>query len=189
MAYVPATLLPGGRILTGSLIDNSTYIYNIAGNSFSSAANKVYNDLSEEEGWTKLANGKILTYDVNYSVAAGASYAELYDPATNQWSSISPADGSAKGTLPLLSSAPLYDELGPGLRLLDGRAFIIGANGKTALYTASTNTWTAGPDVQGTLSGTPAVFGADDAPGALLPNGHVIFAADAGPSPVISVAR
>jgi len=186
---VPSILLPGGRILTGSLVGNSTYIYDIAGNSFSFAANKVYNDLSEEEGWTKLADGRIITYDVNYSVAAGAGYAELYDPTANRWSSISPADGSARGTLPLLSNAALFNELGPGLRLLDGRVFLIGANGLTALYTPSTNTWAAGPDIQGVLNGNPAVFGADDAPGAVLPNGHVLFAADAGPSPVISTGN
>jgi len=34
----------------------------------------------------------------------------------------------------------------------------------------------------GTLAGQPALFGADDAPGAVLPNGHVLFAADAGPT-------
>jgi len=34
----------------------------------------------------------------------------------------------------------------------------------------------------GTLNGISSPFGADDAPGAMLPNGHVIFAADAGPS-------
>src|SRR5262249_4899803 len=40
-----------------------------------------------------------------------------------------------------------------------------------ALYTPSTNTWAAGPAI-------PNSKGADDAPGAVLPNGHVIFAAD-----------
>jgi hypothetical protein len=52
----------------------------------------------------------------------------------------------------------------------------------TALYTPGTNTWAAGPDITGTLNGIPSPFGADDAPAAILPNGHVIFAADAGAS-------
>jgi len=55
--------------------------------------------------------------------------------------------------------------------LPDGRVFQIGANGNTALYTPSTNTWAAGPTI-------PNGKGADDAPGAVLPNGHVLFAAD-----------
>ena len=35
----------------------------------------------------------------------------------------------------------------------------------------ATNSWSAGPNV-------PGGFGADDAPGAILPNGHVLFTAD-----------
>jgi hypothetical protein len=66
--------------------------------------------------------------------------------------------------------------------LQDGRILELGANGHTALYTPSTNTWAAGPNIVGSLGNTPATFGADDAPGAILPNGHVIFAADAGPA-------
>jgi hypothetical protein len=58
----------------------------------------------------------------------------------------------------------------------------MGATGHTALYTPSTNTWAAGPDIMGTLSGNPALFAPDDAPSAILPNGHVIFTADAGPT-------
>ncbi len=182
----PSILLPGHRILTGSLVSNSTYIYNMDNNTFTFAANKVYNDSSDEEGWTKLSNGKIINYDIFQSISSGTGYAELYDPAANKWSSISPADGSASGTLPLLSSTEIGYELGPALRLLDGRAFIVGANGNTAHYNPSGNSWAPGPVITGTLNGISATFGSDDAPGAILPNGQVIFAADAGPSPVIS---
>ena len=73
-------------------------------------------------------------------------------------------------------------ELGPSLRLQDGRVFEIGATQHTALYNPIWNTWEAGPDISGTLNGMASPFGADDAPGAILPNGHVIFAADAGAS-------
>ncbi len=117
----------------------------------------------------------------------------MYDPSAQTWSSISPIAGTANGTLPVLSSIALGYELGPTLRLQDGRIFQIGANQHTALYTESTNTWAAGPDIigsltnsQGTVSGT---FGADDAPAAVLPNGHVILAADAGPNPVATTGN
>jgi len=73
-------------------------------------------------------------------------------------------------------------ELGPSIRLQDGRVFEIGATQHNALYNPIWNTWTAGPDTIGTLNGIASPFGADDAPGAILPNGHVIFAADAGAS-------
>jgi len=178
----PTMLLPGGKILAGSLDARLTYIYTIASNSWAFAANKVYNDSSDEEGWTRLADGRILTYDIGQSSRTGSSYAEVYDPVANSWSGISPADGTAKGAFPLLSSEAAGYEIGPSLRLLDGRSFLIGATGHTALYTPATNTWAAGPDIMGTLNGSPALFGADDAPAAIMPNGHVLLAADAGPT-------
>lgn len=167
----PSMLLPGRRILAGDIFANQPQIYDIGTNTWSPAASKVYNDGSDEESWTKLGNGNILTYDIFQSIATGSGYAEVYNPFTNAWSSISPADGSAGGVLPLLTSSALGFELGPILRLQDGRAFVIGANNHTALYDPSTNTWAAGPD-------TPSGFGADDAPAAETPNGHIVYAAD-----------
>ncbi len=180
---VPTILLPSGQILAGDLINNSTYIYDIASNSWRIAADKVY-DRSSEEGWVKLDDGTILTYDVFKSTSMGTGFAERYNPATHLWSSISPSDGTAGGVLPLLTSSALGHELGPALRLHDGRVFEIGANGHTALYTPATNSWAAGPDIMDPVTG--GLFGADDAPAAITPNGHVIFAADAGPQGVIS---
>ncbi len=185
---VPSMLLSSNTILAGSLSTPGTYIYDIANNSWSFAAEQVYSDSSDEEGWMRLADGRILTYNIGQSVRMNEGYAQAYNPATNTWSSISPGDGGAKGTLPQLIN-PANDEIGPSFRLLDGRAFLTGSSGHTALYTPSTNTWAAGPDIVGSLNGHPALFGTDDAPGAILPNGHVIFAADSGPSPVISTAN
>jgi hypothetical protein len=190
----PSSLLSHRRILAGNLLNNSTYLYSIDTNSWSQAASKVYNDSSDEEGWTVMSGGLILTYDLNPSIATGQGYAELYNPSLNRWTGISPADGTAKGDLPLLSSTALGFELGPVVRLQDGRGLVIGANQHTELYTQTTNAWSAGPDIFGTLSnpfGTidHALFGADDAPAALMPNGHVLFAADAGPNPITSKGR
>jgi hypothetical protein len=179
---VPTILLPGGRILAGNLTGSATYIYDVATNTWAPGGSKVYTDPSDEEGWVKLADGTILNYDLDPSINAGTGYAEVYNPSTNLWSGVSPSDHTANGVLPLLSSTDLGDELGPAVRLQDGRAFILGANGHTALYTPATNTWGAGPDIMGTLGGGAALFGADDAPAAVMPNGHVLFAADAAPA-------
>jgi hypothetical protein len=180
---VPSVLLPGGtQILAGSLVDNTTRLYNIATNTWSLGGSKVY-DQSDEEGWALTsAPGTVVVYDIAKSIASGSGFAESYNPVTGVWSSISPADGSALGTLPVLSSDALGSEFGPALRLQDGRILEIGGNNLTALYTPSTKTWAAGPTIIGSLNGHPANFGADDAPGAILPNGHVLFAADAGPA-------
>ncbi len=139
-------------------------------------------DSSDEEGWTRTSEGTIVTYDLFQSIATNGSYAEKYNRKTGNWRSISPSDGTAEGTIPQLSSVNLGYELGPSLRLQDGRVLEIGATQHTALYNPIWNTWTAGPDISGTLNGIASPFGADDAPGAILPNGHVIFAADAGAS-------
>jgi hypothetical protein len=177
----PSILIPGGNILAGNIFDRSTYAYSIATDSWSFAGSKFYNDRSDEEGWTKLPGDTVITYDLFQSISAGTGYAELYNPRSGSWSGISPADGTANGSLPVLSSPALGFELGPILRLQDGRVFVIGANNHTALYTPSTNTWAAGPDIAGTLSNSfgtinSAAFGADDAPAALMPNSHVLLA-------------
>ena len=179
---VPSMLISTGKILAGSLTTRNTYVYDIATNTWSAAIPKVYNDRSDEETWVMLPGNRVLTYDLFQSFGTGGAYAEIYNAATNSWSSVSPSDGTALGTIPQLSSNALGAEFGPALRLHDGRVLLIGATGHTGLYDPATNTWSAGPDVVGTLNGIPSIFGADDAPGAITPNGHVVFAADAGPS-------
>jgi hypothetical protein len=178
----PSMLLSNGKILAGSINTNKSYLYDIATNTWTPAATKVYEDASDEEGWVKLPDGSVLTYDLFKSVNTVGGYAEKYVPSTNTWVSISPSDGTAAGVIPQLSSAQLGFELGPMMRLYDGRIFVIGATGHTALYTPATNTWAAGPDIIGKIFGFPVLFGADDAPAAMLPNGHVIFTADAAPT-------
>ncbi|MBV8348960.1 MAG: hypothetical protein JOZ49_15970, partial [Mycolicibacterium sp.] len=185
----PSILVPGHRILTGNLLGPSTYLYSIRDNAFTPTGTKVYPDSSDEEGWAVLQHGQILNYNLFQSIASNAGYAELYTPSTGTWHSISPADGTAGGTLPVLSDAQVGYELGPILRLLDGRALVIGANQHTALYSPTSNSWAPGPDLRADLSGPGgtlrgALFGADDAPAAVLPNGRVILAADAGPNPI-----
>jgi hypothetical protein len=191
----PSALLPGGNILAGDVLTNQPNIYSIANDSWSPAGVKFYNDQSDEEGWAILDDNRVINYDLFQSVGldtlnrTGQGYAEIYDPSTNAWTPISPVDGTANGTLPVLSSVQMAYELGPVIRLQDGRVLEIGGNQHTALYTPSTNTWSAGPDTIGTLYSPygnieNANFGADEAPAAELPNGHVILATDAGPNPI-----
>jgi hypothetical protein len=185
----PSILVPGGKVLAGNLLGPETYLYSIADNAFTQTGTKVYNDSSDEEGWAVLPNGQILNYDLFQSIATNTGYAEKYTPATGLWTSVSPADGTARGTLPLLSDPQVGYELGPIIRLLDSRALVIGANQHTALYTPGSNTWAPGPDMRADLTGPGgtipnALFGADDAAAGILPNGHVFLTADAGPNPV-----
>jgi hypothetical protein len=187
----PSMLLENGTdILTGggAFEGGVTYIYHSATDTWSSPIFKVYNDSSDEETWVKLPNGDVLTYDIFSSlfISGGnnTGYAELFDHTTNTWRSVSPGDGTANGSIPTLSDTQTF-ELGPMMRLLDGRIFVLGDNGNTAFYNPSTNTWSAGPTIPQQpvlINGVPTLvpFGVDDAPAAELPNGQVIFAADPG---------
>lgn len=101
----------------------------------------------------------------------------------------SPSDGTAAGFIPQLSSFNLGFEVGGALltplrmkhRSGAEEVFYIGATGHTAIYNPANNEWRAGPDIVGEAHGVTGLFGADDAAAAELPNGHIIFAADAGP--------
>ena len=155
-------LLPDGRVLVGSLNDANTYIFDPATSSWSNGPTKLYGDRSDEETWTKLADGSILSYDI----WGNSQHAQRMDPTTMTW-----VDA---GSVPVALSASDW-ELGPGMLLPDGRLFQVGAAGTTALYTPATTpggtgTWAAGPIL-------PAGLGSNDAPAAMLPNGHVLFAA------------
>jgi hypothetical protein len=185
----PSALVPGHKILVGNIFNPETFLYSIEDNAFTPSGTKVYNDRSDEEGWAGFSGTQILNYDLFQSIRTNTGYAEKYTPSTGTWTSISPADGTAKGTLPVLSDAQVGFELGPILRLQDGRVLVVGANQHTALYTPASSRWEAGPDMRADLTGpggtiANAPFGADDAPAALLPNGHVFLVADAGPNPI-----
>src|SRR5262245_60748078 len=158
-------ILPDGRVLAGYLSGPQTYAYNPATNTWAFAANKLRNDRNNEETWVLLPDGSILCYDIFSSPATGPGFAQRYIPSSNTWVDA----GSVP--IPLTNTTTLGAELGPALLLPDGRIFQIGANSNTVLYSPSTNTWTAGPTI-------PNGKGADDAPAAMLPDGHVIFAGD-----------
>jgi hypothetical protein len=182
----PSMLMAHGKILAGSLFSNNSYLYDIASNSWSFAAAKVYPDASDEESWVKLPDTTVLTYDIFESVNRGGQFAEFYDQASNKWTSASPSDRTARGVIPPLSSAALGYELGPLMLVrghgIDGRVLAIGATGHTGLYSPSRKLWSPGPDIVGTVGGNSALFGAADAPAAVMPSGHVLLAADASPT-------
>ena len=172
----PVEVLPNGNVLAGYVFGPQTYIYDPSTDTWSNGPTKVNNDQSDEETWTRLPNGDILTYDIFSSISSGVFQGEIYNPNTNTWSATT---NSTTNPPSQLSSPGIGYELGPAEVLPDGRVFQIGANGDTAFYDYRTNTWSAGPQI---LDATGQLFGSDDAPSAILPGGQVIFAADAGPS-------
>jgi Kelch motif len=158
----PSEVLPNGQVLVGSIQGPATYTYNVATNAWSQAANKLNDDSSSEETWVKLPGGSILSYSITASINSSTNQAQRYLPNANKW--------VRTGRVPVpLSSIDAGYEIGPAFLLPDRRVFFLGATGDTALYTPSTNRWTRGPTIPGLSAG--------DAPGAMLPDGQVIFAA------------
>ncbi len=120
-------------------------------------------DRFDEEGWTLLPDGTLLTTD-----ALNAPNYEIFNPKTKKWTN--------PGTVPVRLEDPSSQEIGPMVLRPDGTVFASGAApagqaGHTAIYNTKTKTWKAGPDF-------PKVNGValacDDAPAALEINGKVI---------------
>ena len=153
-----------------ALLDASTLTWTITG------AGK--DDINDEEGWTLLPNGTVLTVDayVGDYRKNGRRY-EIYHPSTGTWTTPGATPVQLWDSYPNASNASY--ELGPGVLRPDGTVFYLGANGApgqaghTATYDTHTKTWTAGPDI-------PDLMDAADGPAVLLPGGNVMFQASPG---------
>jgi hypothetical protein len=155
-------VLPDGRFLMGYFNGTKTAIFDPTTNTWNAGPDK--GDSSSEETWTLLADETVLTAQcVNHPNS------EKYVMAANSWVSA--------GTIPVDLVEASSIEIGPACLLPDGRAFYVGATGKTAIYTPppvanAAGSWTAGPDIPKVAGQT---IGAKDAPACLLTNGKVLF--------------
>ena len=116
-------------------------------------------DVNDEEGWTLLPGGKVLTVDANN----GSTNSEIYNPATGSW--------SPGGSTLVQLTDPGSHELGPAVLRPDGTVLYTGATGHNAVFNSVTSTWSTAPDF-------PRVgvqqLDIADGPAALLPNGNVL---------------
>jgi len=153
-----------------ALLDASTLTWTITGQG--------KKDVYDEEGWTLLPNGTVLTVDayVFDYIKSGKRY-EIYHPSTGMWTMAGYTPVQLWDSYPDANHAS--HELGPGVLRPDGTVFYLGANGTpgqaghTATYDTHTKKWTAGPDI-------PDLMDVADGPAALLPGGSVLFQASPG---------
>jgi len=155
-------ILSDGRVLVAPVYpttNNGTLIYDPGANSCTPGPPA--RGSQNEASWVKLPDESILTIDKS-GVAS-----ERYIPSLNRWI----ADANAP--------ANIYDtfaEVGAGLLLPNGKAFFLGGNGQTLIYTPSGNTnqgsWITGPLI-------PAGLAAPDAAAAMMPNGKLLCAVSA----------
>jgi hypothetical protein len=126
-------------------------------------------DSNQEEGWTLLPDGNVLTVDA-YGNAGSGKNSEIYNPSTGRWS-------SAGSTIVRLWDSHGSHEVGPSVLLPDGTVFATGANGQgaghTAIYHSNTGKWSKGPDF-------PNGLDIADGPASLEINGNAILMTSPG---------
>jgi hypothetical protein len=177
-------VLPNGTLMLQDKMSRQAALLDLNTMTWTETGTATKADLNDEEGWTLLPNGKVLTVDCYTDFIFGLvphyapnpTKSEIYDPQTGAWTSA----GSTINTL----TDKYIPEIGPAVLRPDGTVFAVGSQGFTSIYHSDTGTWSVGPQLPAALDGTPMTV--DDAPGALLPNGNVLIAANGGPKPAHS---
>ncbi len=157
----PSVVLANGTFMVGQNYSTSAALFNPSTLTWTPTGSGK-NDIYAEEGMSLLPNGKVLTVDVSHDPNT-----ELYDPSTGTWSSA--------GTTPV--DIVNQSEVGPMLLRPNGTVFAAGGNQHNAVYDTATGTWQTTPQVPDwpVINGDQYV--ANDAPGAVLPDGKVLLAA------------
>ncbi|HTR65552.1 MAG TPA: hypothetical protein VMH85_07250 [Terriglobales bacterium] len=178
-----SVVLPDGTFMLGDKMSRQAAVLNLKKLTWKEVGTSTKADLNDEEGWTLLPNGQVLTVDcyTDYNFGLVPTYptnptnSEIYNPKKAKWSSA----GSTINTL----TDPYLFETGPGVLRPDGTVFAVGSQGYTSIYNTNKQKWKAGPRFP--ISPDGAQYTAQDAPGALLPNGNVLVAVSGGPPPTI----
>jgi hypothetical protein len=169
-------VLPDGRYMVADCCQNYAAILdptNLTWTTTNVGNNKLDANY-DEEGWTLLPDGHVLTVDA-LDLTANVDESELLDPATLTWSDagavgVQLADNDASrnpdGDYP-------SEELGAMVLRPDGTVIAFGALGPNAVYNTTTQTWSAAPAF-------PNGLDCADAPASLLPNGNVLVVASPG---------
>jgi hypothetical protein len=135
-------------------------------------------DPNDEEGWTLLPNGKVLTVDAYVPIAPfpyipNGLNSEIYNPRSGTWRSAGNTPAQLWDSAATCGGEKVASfELGPGVLRLDGTVFYAGSNscgaGNTAIYNSYSGSWTPGPKFPDSLD-------IADGPAALEPNGKVLL--------------
>jgi hypothetical protein len=174
-------VLPDGTYMLADKMSKQAALLNINTMTWTETGTSTKSDMNDEEGWTLLPDGTVLTTDCYTDYFFGVApppypsdptNSEIYDPASQQWH-------SAGSTIKTLTDQVL-SETGAAMLRPDGTVFAFGSQGYTAIYDTHTQHWAAGPRLP--ISPQGHQYTAQDAPAALLPGGNVLFAATGGAS-------
>jgi hypothetical protein len=173
-----SVVLPDGTFMLGDKMSHQAALLDLKTMTWTETGTSTKADLNDEEGWTLLPDGRVLTVDCYTdfhfglvpSYPANPTHSEIYDPETGQWS-------GAGSTINSLTD-PILSEIGPALLRPDNTVFVLGSSGNSSIYNVRSGRWSVGPTLP--ISPEGYQYTAQDAPGVLLPNGHVLVAASGG---------
>ena len=176
-----SVVLPDGTFMLADKMSRQAALLDLKTMTWTETGTATKSDLNDEEGWTLLPNGKVLTVDCYTDFIFGliAHYpshptnSEIYDSQTGTWASA----GSTINSLTDKRTA----EIGPAVLRPDGTVFAVGSRGFTSIYHTDTGAWSVGPQFSEAPDGSRIT--AQDDPAALLPNGNVLIAVAGGPKP------
>jgi hypothetical protein len=128
-------------------------------------------DTNDEEGWTIMYDGSLLTIDSRV-----VSSFERYTPSTNSWGNAgsTPVNLTDFGT-----GSGNSQEVGPCVHRPDSKVFCFSGNtlGQNALYTISSNSWSHTSNMDFPPGPNGGSFSVPDGPAAALPNGNILVMA------------
>jgi hypothetical protein len=165
-----SVILPNGTYMQANCCTKQQALLNLSNMTWTPTGKGKF-DINDEEGWTLLPSGKVLTADAYvFQYDATGTNSEIYNPANGTWTS---AGSTIEQLWDSCGGASLASyEVGPAILRPDGTVFSAGANtcgsGHTAIYNSHSGSWTAGPDF-------PATYGDADGPAALEPSGNVLI--------------
>jgi hypothetical protein len=149
-------------------------LFNATGLSWTALSGQGKNDPNDEEPWTLLPSGQLLTTDTWLTPTT-----ELFTPTSLTW-------GFDGNTVTSPVNSPQV-EVGPQVEMPGGNTFVVGAGtaselppepcnthkpAATALYDFAAGHWVKGPAIP-TIGGLQ--YDSADGPGSVLPDGNVLF--------------
>jgi hypothetical protein len=180
-----STVLPNGTFFLADCCSTKTALFDATNLTWTSTGSSKA-DWNDEESWTLLPNGKVLTVDAYVNSGTCGTNSELYDPSTGAWSSA----GNTPSQLSDCNNAnteggtsPSY-EIGPSVLMYNSKVIAFGGTtagvAATALFNTSTATWAAGANLPSTCNAGATACTLADAPAVLQPNGNVLYVASHG---------
>ena len=152
------TMMADGRVLVSTRFSMATQIFDPSTMTWSATGNMT-SFTGDEESWQQLPDGSILNVFL---------IGQRFLPSTGQW----------MPTAAMPTGVNLVDaafEIGPAVRLYDGRVITFGGTNQNAIYTPPTTLTGAGSWVAAPV--TPSSLSCPDCPACVMPNGIVLLIA------------